>query len=374
METPAAAGQGYPAYALPSLTRAESGGRNIGIPCLTPALRNERMPKDFKGSRKVPNYTPDLEPGARIESYELAMDMLDGIFQQQPPQGGSQQQNDNGGFQNNPKQLNGGQYHVFTSSICKRDQKVGHGAFSVIEPALPRYLNWSEQPIVWSREHHPAWVDNPADLALVVAPQVGGYTLSKVLMDGGSTINILYFDTFRRMNFSEGDLMPSSTVFHDIVPGKSAYPVGQIKLNVAFGTESNYRSKSLMFEVVKIKSPYHALFDRPAYARFMALPCYVYLKLKMSGPKGTITINRYWRIAQECEEGDTAYAELTCAAEELKFHQANIDPTDMTPLKKPTIDSDPPLKFKPTDDTKLVDFVPGDSSKQFTIRPGLDPK
>ena len=35
------------------------------------------MPKDFKGPRKVPNYTADLEPIAWIESYELAMDMLD---------------------------------------------------------------------------------------------------------------------------------------------------------------------------------------------------------------------------------------------------------------------------------------------------------
>lgn len=35
------------------------------------------MPKDFKGPRKVPNYTLDLEPGVWVKSYELAMDMLD---------------------------------------------------------------------------------------------------------------------------------------------------------------------------------------------------------------------------------------------------------------------------------------------------------
>ncbi|KAI5021397.1 hypothetical protein ZWY2020_058127 [Hordeum vulgare] len=171
-----------------------------------------------------------------------------------------------------------------------------------------------------------------------------------------------------------GDFMPFSTVFHDIVSGKSAYPVGRINLNVAFGRESNFRRESLMFEVVKIKSPYHALFRRPAYARFTARPSYVYLKLKMSGPKGTITINGDRKIAQECEEGDAAYAVSACAVEELKFHQANVDPTDMTPLKKPTIDSESPLKFKPTNDTKLVDFVPDNSSKQFTIGTGLDPK
>ena len=100
--------------------------------------------------------------------------------------------------------------------------------------------------------------------------------------------------------------MPSTTVVHGIVPRKSAYPIGRVKLTVAFGTTSNYRSVSLIFEVVKLKSHDHALFGRPTYARFMARPCYVYLKLKMPGPKGPITVDGDRRIAKECEEGDAA--------------------------------------------------------------------
>ena len=49
----------------------------LGVPCLIPALRNVRLPKDFKGPRKVPDYTADLSPEAWIESYEMAMEMLD---------------------------------------------------------------------------------------------------------------------------------------------------------------------------------------------------------------------------------------------------------------------------------------------------------
>lgn len=41
---------------------------------------------------------------------------------------------------------------------------------------------------------------------MVVAPKVGGYVLNKVLVDGGSNINILYYDTYRRMNLSEDKL------------------------------------------------------------------------------------------------------------------------------------------------------------------------
>ena len=203
---------------------------------------------------------------------------VQGGFNQQPGQGHQQQQ---GGYQTNPKQLNGGQYHVFTTSLCKRDQKLHKRAVNAVEPVVPRYLRWSEQPIVWSREDHPPRVDNPGHLALVVAPQVGGYKFTKVLMDGGSSINILYYETFRRMGLTDKNLSQSNTVFHGVVPGKSAYPVGKIELEVAFGDEYNYRAEKLTFEVVKIRSPYHALFGRPAYAKFMARPCYVYLQLKM---------------------------------------------------------------------------------------------
>ena len=49
----------------------------LGLPCLVSALRNERLPKDFKGPRKVPNYTVDQPPEAWIESYKMAMEMLD---------------------------------------------------------------------------------------------------------------------------------------------------------------------------------------------------------------------------------------------------------------------------------------------------------
>ena len=50
-----------------------------------------------------------------------------------------------------------------------------------------------------------------------------------------------------------------------------------------------------------------------------------------------------------------------------------IHGADMTPLKKPTTKHDPLLKFKSAYDTKLVDFVPGDSSKQFSISANMDP-
>ena len=94
----------------------------------------------------------------------------------------------------------------------------------------------------------------------------------------------------------------------------------------------------------------------------------------MPGYKGTITVHGSQKVASECEEGDAAYAESVCAMEELKFYTDNVDPANMTSLKKPTTEHDPSLNFKSADDTKFVDFGPGDSSKQFSINANLDPK
>lgn len=68
--------QPYPVYPT---TSVEAGitTRTEGVPCLVLALHNERLPKDFKGPRKVPNYTTDLQPRAWIESYEMAMELLE---------------------------------------------------------------------------------------------------------------------------------------------------------------------------------------------------------------------------------------------------------------------------------------------------------
>ena len=71
-------------------------------------------------------------------------------------------------------------------------------------------------------------------------------------------------------------------------------------LDVVFGDSLNYHKEKLTFEVVDFHSAYDAILGRPIYARFMAHPCYVYLKLKMPGPKGVITVSRNTQRAEEC--------------------------------------------------------------------------
>ena len=66
--------------------------------------------------------------------------------------------------------------------------------------------------------------------------------------------------------------------------------LGQIDLPITFRDQSNYRTETLTFEVVGFPRTFHAILGRPCYVKFMVVPNYTYLKLKMPGTHGVITI------------------------------------------------------------------------------------
>ena len=69
-------------------------------------------------------------------------------------------------------------------------------------PSTPEYLNWSEASITFSRADHPPRVPRPGHAALVLEAQIGGYEMSKVFMDGGSGINLIFASTLQAMSRS----------------------------------------------------------------------------------------------------------------------------------------------------------------------------
>ena len=53
---------------------------------------------------------------------------------------------------------------------------------------------------------------------------------------------------------------------------------------------SNYRIEHINFYVVDFNTAYHAILGRPALAKFMAVPHYAYLVLKMPSPTGVLAL------------------------------------------------------------------------------------
>jgi hypothetical protein len=114
-------------------------------------------------------------------------------------------------------------------------------------------------------------------------------TITKVLIDGGAGLNIIFFDTLWKMGLEFAEMItPTSIPFYRIVPGKAAMQLGQITLPITFEIPTNYRTKFIKFEVADFESSYHAILGQPALAKFIAIPHYLYLLLKMPGPNGVL--------------------------------------------------------------------------------------
>ena len=103
------------------------------------------------------------------------------------------------------------------------------------ETAVPSFLSWSGSPITFDQRDHPSHVMRPGRYPLIIDPIVRKKRLTKVLMDGGNGLNILYVDTLNAMRIPWSELRPVSSPFHGMIPGTQAYPLGQIDLPVMFG-------------------------------------------------------------------------------------------------------------------------------------------
>jgi hypothetical protein len=91
-------------------------------------------------------------------------------------------------------------------------------------------------------------------------------------------------------------------------PRERGYSLGSVVLPVTFGeTRENYRTEYIKFEAADFETSYHAILGRPAIAKFMAVPHYTYLVLKMPSPAGVLLLQGDLKISFDC---DTEAVEL----------------------------------------------------------------
>jgi hypothetical protein len=108
----------------------------------------------------------------------------------------------------------------------RRKQKLTAWEVMAVSSTTPDYLKWSEVPITFNHSDHPGFVSKPKRYPLIVCPIVKDVKLNRVLVDGGSSLNILFLKTFDQMGLSRSMLCPSQAPFHGIVPGAAATPAG----------------------------------------------------------------------------------------------------------------------------------------------------
>jgi Retrotransposon gag protein. len=204
--------------------------------------------------------------------------------------------------------------HIFggsTSYSSKREyKKVEREVCSTWQGAAPK-MKWSEQKIEFSEEDHPKTAVIPGRYPIVVEPTIHNIKVALVLIDGGSSINLLFASTLDAMGIPRSELTPTDQPFHGITPQSSSKPLGKITLPVTFGQANNFRTEQITFDVAEFDTAYNAIIGRTALAKFMAASHYAYQVLKMPGPKGTITIQGNAKLAVQCDKRSLDMGEHT---------------------------------------------------------------
>ena len=102
----------------------------------------------------------------------------------------------------------------------KRRRKLARREVYTAEPVAPTFLRWSESAITFDRTNHRKSIPQPGRYPLVVDLIIGMKWLTKVLMNGGSGLNIIYAEMLDTMGIDRSCIRLTEAPFHGIVPRK----------------------------------------------------------------------------------------------------------------------------------------------------------
>jgi hypothetical protein len=196
--------------------------------------------------------------------------------------------------------------------------------------------------------------------------------VKKVLVDGGSSINVTFPRTLLALWVALKDLTESDTPFFGIVPTEGEYPLGHIYMPVTFGTPKNYKIEFLRFKVARFDCRYNTIIGRLGLAKFMAILHYSYMILQMLGPQGIIIVRADFQGAAECFQG-VIQAALTTGPLTAPLTQENTRSEEQG-LTIPTIEAQAVTSIRLTKETKRINLGFADERKTTIISSSLNDK
>jgi hypothetical protein len=212
----------------------------------------------------------------------------------------------------------------------------------------------------------------PGQFPLILDPCINSVRFERVLVDGGSSIDILFRNSLPALKITKADLKPYVAQFWGVLPGQSSIPLGKITLPMQFGNPNHFRTDYVNFVVTNFEGTYYAILGQPVLTKFMAVPHYSYMVLKMPIEQGVLTLRGNVFTAYTYEEESFRVAEATDLS--VRMAQTMVDASMTTAGQLEIPERQGPRKHIKSNEHKEIQLVDDDPSKTALIGAKLDPK
>ncbi|VFQ71005.1 unnamed protein product [Cuscuta campestris] len=216
----------------------------------------------------------------------------------------------------------------------------------------PRRKHTRREPIAFTDRDLPPTGEDHND-PLVITMDINGVDVARVLVDTGSSVNILYLETFQKLRLCRTQLEPLKTPLSGFT-GDTVEAERSIVLPVELGSGEKTVWKKMRFIVVDIKCVHNAILGRPGINKVGAVISMPHLCMKFYTPGGVGEVKGDQRNAREC------YARA------VKKMTKGVNVISQEITKGETRE-----KLEPEAETVEIELHPGDSSRMVRIGANL---
>nr|XP_023871775.1 uncharacterized protein LOC111984375 [Quercus suber] len=156
----------------------------------------------------------------------------------------------------------------------------------------------SDQDMTFN-ENDARGVKQPHNDPLVVMLTIEGFNTKRVLVDNGSSADIIYFPAFQQLKLDPGRLRPFDSPLVSF-SGDRVYPKGIVTLAVTVGTYPRQLTRQIEFLVVDCPLSYNVIVGRPALNKWKASTSTYCLKVKFPTENGIGEVRGEQILAREC--------------------------------------------------------------------------
>ena len=139
----------------------------------------------------------------------------------------------------------------------------------------------------------------PHNDLLVIMLNIEGFNTKRILVDNGSSANIIYLPIFQQLKLDPKRLRPFESPLVSF-SGDRVYPRGIVTLTVTVGTQPRQLTRQLDFLVFDCPSSYNVIIGRPTLNRWKAAISTYCLKVKFPTNNEVGEVRGDQIIAREC--------------------------------------------------------------------------